>query len=171
MEIVYVDICLRFILMILYLITCLLKIRSLQEQIRAVSNTNPHIQQDIFVVRKNNPGHKKRTRSARRFRERQRDMHLKHWWSKNKKRSRYHTKGPEPIREDPTVKKISRMNCQQLQPCLGNSHISHLLPLFHNKLCIYTALPFLTFGIFCYHLRIHLTESIWLEIGEESDEV
>lgn len=159
---------------ILTLIHCLLIINRQQELKQALEiKVNPRTPQDILKVYKSNPGHKFFTRSERRFRERQLEKRLKQSWSQ----SGSHSKGTEPkpgiepVRRNPALKGISRMNRQLRQPSPPKSHISHLLHLLFPRLCIYTALPFLTFCIFCHSLRINLTELSLLEVEEETDDV
>ena len=127
--------------------------------------------QDILSEYKNNPGHKFLTRGERRFRE----VHLERQLKKSRRQQRsrfigYHTKGkrPEPI-ENPAVEKFSRrqLTCQSSPKPRTISHRHHLS--FH-ELCIYTALPFLTFSIFCQSLRTNLTESYLLQFETESED-
>ena len=126
--------------------------------------------QDILNDYKKNQGSNYLTRSERRFRERQLSNHLGHFWSLQQSRSCTSIQGLEPVNVDPALKKISRTNRQLMQPCLEKSHIAHL-HLSFDKLCIYTALPFLTLILLCHYLRISLTELYVLEIEEGSDEV
>lgn len=170
----------------LYLIRCFFMFKRLQELKQALDiKNNPRTPQDILKVYKNNPGHKFFTRSERRFREQQLKKRLKQSWNQNGS----HTKGTgtepepkpkpeaetEPVKRNPALKEFSRMNRQLRQPSppKSHSHISHLLHphLLLLKLCIYTALSFLTFCIFCHSLRINLTESSLLEVEGESDDL
>ncbi|KAF6235982.1 hypothetical protein HO173_005610 [Letharia columbiana] len=148
-----------------------LKIEIRQELEQALeTQKKPRTARDIFNEYKNNPGHKFLTRSERRFREHQLRKHLKQTW--NQEQSLTHTNGTEPVRrENPAVKEFSRMNRQLRQPSPQKSPFSHLLHLLFIKLCIYTALPFLTLSIFCHSLRISLTASLLLEVEEESEDV
>ena len=127
--------------------------------------------QEKVLEYKNNPGHKFLPRSERRLKERQLAKYLE-----SQERSR--TKGVkrlEPVRKDPPVKKISRMNRQPKarQPSVSlpvkpwKSLISCTTVSFYHKLCIYTALPFLTFYLFCQSLRFYLTESYLVEVEGE----
>lgn len=114
---------------------------------------------------RSNPGHKILTRSERRFRERLLKKSLEKTWSQDRSRSHREEKDPV-VRGHPAIKKISRMNRQPSPPKSYNWHQLHLL---FNRLCIYTALPFLTFCVFCHHLRINLTESLLLEEFDEAE--
>ena len=117
---------------------------------------------------KSNPGHKFLPRSERRIRERVLEKSLKKAWSQD--RSRSHSKGTQPVvKGHPAIEKFSRMNRQLRQPSLPKSYNSHQLHLLFNQLCIYTALPFLTFCVLCHHLRINLTESLLLEDSDEAE--
>ncbi|KAL9130928.1 MAG: hypothetical protein Q9175_006900 [Cornicularia normoerica] len=161
------------ILAILNLIRFYLKIRRVQEPKQAPDiESKSCTPQDILNEYKNNSGHKFLTRSERRFREHQLEKHLKQTWRQQRRRSiGSQTKGTEPVRENPAVEESSRMNRPLRQPFTPQSRISHLQHLSFYKLCIYTALPFLTFSIFCHNLRINLTESVSLEVEEESENV
>lgn len=123
---------------------------------------------------RSNPGHRYLTRSERRRRERLLEK-LKKTWSQdqNQERSRSHSIVRDPVnnhRRHPALKQFSRITRQLPQPQPQSTHPEfrinwHQLHLFYNKLCIYTALPLLTFCVFCHHLRINLTEP-----EEESDD-
>ena len=143
------------------------------------SRSRTRTQQDILNEYKQNPGHKFLTRSEQRFRERQLKKHLKRTW-----RTEPALRREPPVNVDPAIssKEISRMNRQlrqqsQSQPSLQISHhtssssssSSHLHFLF-NRLCIHTALIFLSFTIFCHSLRINLKESYLLQVEQESDQ-
>ena len=141
--------------------------------------------QDILQEYKNNPNHRFLTRSERRYRERLLEKHLKHTWSQGRSRphshthSHRHTSGQDPVKEIPTLQGISRMNRQLSlntlsQPTPKKSRnisvaLSPRLHLLFDKLCIYTALPLLTFCVFCHNLRINLIESHLLQFGEEEE--
>ena len=122
------------------------------------SRSYTHTQQDILNEYKQNPGHKYLTRSEQRFREHQLKKHLKRIW-----RTEPPQGGEPPVNVDPALKEISRMNRQlrqqHTQPSLQNSPTSQLQFPF-NRLCIHTALPFLSFSIFSHSLRLNLTESV-----------
>lgn len=167
------------ILLTLNLIGIYLKFRREQQELKEIKKipdikSRSRTAQDILQEYKNNPSHKYLPRSERRFREHQLERHLKHNWShsshSSQGRSRSHTQGAEPVKE--TVSEVSRMNRQHQQRCQPlpqKSHILHLLHLLFYKLCIYTALPFLTLSVFCRNLRITLIESRLLQVEEESD--
>ena len=168
----YIGLCL-LVCLISFLIRLYLKCEEWDELRQALDSEigESRTRHDILSEYKNNPGHKFSTRSERRFREVQLERQLKK--SRRRRRSRfigYHTKGKgtEPI-ENPAVEKFSRSQLtfqsspKPRTPILHRQHIS-----FH-ELCIYTALPFLTFSIFCQSLRINLTESFLLQFGEELD--
>ena len=128
---------------------------------------------DILSEDKNNPGHKSLTRSERRFiREVQLERHRKRIRRQQGSRliGYHHTKGQgtEPI-ENPAVERFSRsqLTFQSSPKPRTTSHGQHVS--FH-KLCIYTALPFLTFCSFCQSLRTNLTESYLLQFEAESED-
>ena len=149
---------------------CLRSRRQLQELKQALDIKNsPRTPQDILKEYKNNPGHKFLPRSERKFREHQLEKHLKQTWTQ--RRSHTSTKRREPVRENPAVKELSCMSRQLWQPSPPKSRISHLLHVLFLRLCIYTALPFLTCCVFCHNLGINLTESYLLQVEEESDDV
>lgn len=130
--------------------------------------------QDIINQYRKNPDHQCLTRSEQRFRERQLRKQLEHIWTKERSRSRTYTQEVEPVNVDPAIKKISRMNRQlrvlkQPSLALAKSHTAQLRLLF-DELCIHTALPFLTFCIFCHCLRLSLRESYLVEAEQESDQ-
>lgn len=136
------------------------------------SRSRALVLQDILNEYKKNPDHQRLTQSEQRFRERQLRKQLEHIWTKERSRSGTCTQEVEPVNVDPVIKKISRMNRQLRvlrQPSLAKSHTAQLRLLFHG-LCIHTALPFLTFCIFCHCLRLSLIESYLLEAEQESDQ-
>ncbi len=162
------------ILAILDMIRCYRKSQRQQKRKQALDiRSRPRESQDIqkiLKIYKRNPGHRFLTRHEQRNREVQLERQLRKIWSQE--RRRIHTKGTEPAREDPAIKEISRMNRQLRQPSPQKSRISHLLHLLFIELCIHTALPLLTFCIFCHSLRISLRESYLpeLEVEEESED-
>ena len=169
------------ILAILDMIRCYRKSQRQQKRkqapdIESKSRSSQDIRK-ILKIYKRNPGHKFLTKQEQRIGELELERHLRKIWSQE--RRRIHSKGREPAREDPAIKEFSRMNRQLRQPpppqpSTQKSRISHLLHLFFIELCIHTALPLLTFCIFCHSLRISLRESylpqLELEVEEESDE-
>ena len=145
-----------------------LKLQELQQALDAQDRLRVRTPQDHLNEYKSNPGHKFLTRSERRLRERLLEKSLKKTWSQD--RSRSHSKGTEPVvKGHPAIKQFSRMNRQLRQPSLPKSYNWHELHLLFNQLCIYTALPFLTFCVLCHHLRINLTESLLLEESAEAE--
>lgn len=173
-SIIGVDMCsaVSSILSIVILIRSYLKSQEQQETNPALdTESRSCTPQDILNDYKKNQGFNYLTRSERRFRERQLSNHLGHFWSLQQSRSCTSSiQGLEPVNVDPALKKISRTNRQLKQPCREKSHIA-LLHLLFDKLCIYTALPFLTLILFCHYLPISLTELYVLEVEEGSDEV
>ena len=171
----FIGLCL-LVCLILYEIRHHLKPKNRHEveQVLGSESGKSRTRHDILSEYKNNPGHKFLTRSERRFREVQLEKHIKR--SRRQERSRFigyhHTKGQgtEPI-ENPAVEKFSRSqltsNFQSSPKPRTTSHRHHVS--FH-ELCIYTALPFLTFCIFCQSLRTNLTESYLLQFEAESED-
>lgn len=157
-----------FLLTILHVVRCYLEKQRQQRKQALNIEDRVRTPQELLHEYKTNAGHKYLTRSERRFRERLLEKYLQKTWSQD--RSRSHSKGTEPVRRHPAVKEFSRMNRQLRQPSPPESRIWHQLHLLFNELCIYTALPFLTFSILCHHLRINLTESLLLEHEEDSDD-
>ena len=165
--------------LLVYVILCLIRLYAeLEERHKLRHELESEIgesrtRQDILSEYKNNPGHKSLTRSERRFiREVRLERHIKR--SRGQQRSRFigyhHTKGkgPEPI-ENPAVEKFSRRQLT-FQSSPKPRTISHRPHVSFHELCIYTALPFLTFSIFCQSLRMNLTESYWLQVEAESED-
>lgn len=183
----------EFIKWLLYIINCLtilatldiirgyLKYQRQQKPKKALDiESRSRTTQDILKILKiykNHPGHKCLTRHEQRLREGQLEKYLRQSWSQiSQERRRPHSKvskgiTAEPAREDPAFKKISRMNRQLSQPLPQKSRLSHLLHLLFLELSIHTALPFLTFCIFCHSLRMSLTEVYLLQVEEESEHV
>lgn len=136
------------------------------------SRSRALVLQDILKEYKREPDHQCLTQSEQRFRERQLRKQLEHIWTKERSRSRTCFQEVEPVNVDPTIKKISRMNRQLRvlrQPSVAKSHTARLRLLF-DGLCIHTALPFLTFCIFCHCLRLSLIDSYLLQAKQESDQ-
>ena len=166
------------ILAILDMIRCYRKSQRQQKlkqalDIKGRSRESQDIQK-ILEIYKRNPGHRFLTRREQRIREVQLKKYLRKIWSQEGRR--IDTKGTESAREDPAIKGISRMNRQLRQPSPSpqKPRISHLLHLLFIELCIHTALPLLTFCVFCHSLRISLRESylpeLEVEVEEESED-
>ena len=169
----FIGLCL-LIYLISFLIRLYLEVKELDELRQEIESEigESRTRHDILSEYKNNPGHQFLTRSERRFRQVHLERQLKR--IRRQERSRFigyhHTKGQgtEPI-ENPAVEKFSRSQLTfQFSPKpRPTSHRHHVS--FH-ELCIYTALPFLTFCIFCQSLRTNLTESYLLQFEAESED-
>ena len=147
----------------------------LQNQKRALDDLKrSRTPQECLDEYKSNPDHKYLTRSERRRRERLLEKRLKKTWrpSQEQERSRSHSIVRDPVnRGHPALKQFSRINRQLPQLTLPEFRIIwHQLHLLYEKLCRYTALPFLTFYVFCLHLQISLTGPLLPEPEEESDD-
>ena len=168
----FIGLCL-LVCFILYEIRHHLKLKKWYEVKQALDSKSgeSRTRHDILSEYKNNPGHKFLSRSERRFREVQLERQIKR--SRKQQRSRfigYHTKGQgtEPI-ENPAVEKFSRrqLTFQSSPKPRTTSHRPHVS---FRELCSYTALPFLTFFIFCQSLRTNMTESYLLQVEAESED-
>ena len=177
-----------FCLILLYLeLKDWYKLTQLKRELRQVleesgESGESRTRQDVLSEYKNNPGHNFLPRGEGRFQNWKLERYLKRS-RRQQQRSRYHTvhtkgKGREPI-ETPAVEKFSRSWQLTLQsspnlkpqPQPQPRTISHRQQnVFFHKLCIYTALPFLTFSVFCQSLRMNLTESYSLQAEVESED-
>ena len=125
--------------------------------------------------RNNNTRPRLLTRSERRFRERQLQKQSGLRSQQGSPPRPRKEKEAEPVRKDPAIKEISRMNNRHLRPppqLRQPSHISRLLRLLFDKLCTYTAqvvFPFHVFFVFCHHLRLCLRDSYLQDFKIEED--
>ena len=177
----FLLICLTSSLILLYLeLKELYKLTQLKRKLRQALEESGGTRQDILSEYKNNPGHNFLPRGEGRFKNWKLERYLKRS-RRQQQRSRfigYHTKekGREPI-EIPAVEKFSRsrqltfQSSPILKPKPQPRTISHRQQnIFFHKLCIYTALPFLTFSFFFQSLRMNLTESYSLQAEVESED-
>ena len=92
-------------------------------------------QQDILTQSKNNPGHHRNlTRSERRFQERQSQKQPGVWSKAGRGGSA--RKEAEPVRKDPAIKEISRMNKRELNLLLRAYCVSSCISASTN--CVHT---------------------------------
>ena len=157
-----------FLVTILLIIELYLDKQERQALKQGLNDQDTRTPQERLDEYKSNLGHRFLTRSERRFREHLFETSLKA--TRSQDRSRFHSKGTGPVvRGHPAIKKFSRMNRQLRQPSLPKSYNWHQLRLLFNQLCIYTALPLLTFCVLCHHLRINLTEPFLLEDSDDAE--